>query len=412
MRRFAAALGLLMMGCLPGDQANSSRPSPVATPTPPVAVFDNAAAGPRLGGASMAYDAARGQLVTFGTWYWPTEFPTGMTQPGSPTAETWTWRSGKWTRLAPATSPPPRTWAGMTYDEARRQVVLFGGGGRGTVPILQDTWIWDGTTWSQRNPAASPPVAPLPVLVYHAKLGRVVALVDVPGDVTQTWTWDGNNWTRLRPSIELAAGLFGDSAASAAYDAARQAVVVFGRSGDTWTFNGSTWTRNVPAVGGPPGRQAPTMAYDPSTSKVVMFGGYSDTNLGDTWLWDGAAWTQATSPDRPSARGFARSAADAAAGKLVLYGGISFAPSLVLNQFDVWTWARGSWTLVQPTTIPAPPDEQNAILAAASAVAGLPASCTGGSPPCMSGHGQPQLGFFAGYVGFDLNPPQGQNSPG
>src|SRR5882762_9801250 len=121
MRRLAAALGLLLAGCVPGEQSGSPRPSPVATS---VATVENAAAAPRLIGASMAYDGARSELVMFGTWYWPSEFPTGMTLPASPTAETWTRRNGKWTRLAPATSPPPRPWAGMAYDEAHHQIVL------------------------------------------------------------------------------------------------------------------------------------------------------------------------------------------------------------------------------------------------------------------------------------------------
>jgi hypothetical protein len=404
MRRVVAAIGLLLMSCTPGDPG-SSKASPAATP---VAAAADAAVAPRLVGASLAYDTERSQLVMFGTWYWPSEFSTGMTQPASPTAETWTWRSGKWTKLAPAASPPPRTWGGMAYDQAHRQIVLFGGGGRGTVATLQDTWIWDGNTWSQRNPVTKPPVSALPVLVYHAKLGRVVALVDVPGEVAQTWTWDGNSWTRLRPSIELEAGLFGESAASAAYDATHQAIVVFGRSRDTWTFDGTSWARTVPALVGPSARQGSTMAYDPSTGKVVMFGGYGETALDDTWTWDGARWTQSAAADRPTARAFARAATDATAGDIFVYGGISFAPGIALNHFDVWTWAHGSWTLAQPSTIPAPLIERNAILDAASF--GLRNSCSGGSPPCMSARGGPQLGFYAGYVLFDLNPADGQNA--
>jgi hypothetical protein len=86
-----------------------------------------------------------------------------------------------------------------------------------------------------------------------------------------------------------------------------------------------------------------------------------------------------------------------------LYGGFAIG-SFPLNYFDVWTWARGSWTLAQPTTIAAPPDEREALLQAASTGPGLPSSC---SAPCMSVRGQPQIGFYAGYVVFDLTPPQG-----
>src|SRR6266550_3682287 len=413
MRRLVAAIGLVMMGCAPGDQVTSSpRPSAVATTA---AEALNAAAAPRLVGAGMAFDTARGHLVVFGTWYWPTEFPTGLTQPASPTAETWTWKSGKWTKLAPVTSPPPRAWAGMAYDEARRQVVLFGGGGRGSSP-LNDTWIWDGKTWSGRTPVESPPATGGPALVYDAKLGRVVALVAVPNDVTQTWTWDGSTWARLHPSIELPSheGSFAE-AAPAAYDATRGSIVVFGRSlcaqcADTWTFDGNTWARHIAGPGTPPGRNAATLAYDPSSGKVLLFGGASSGSdgtggLADSWMWDGSAWTQANPAARPHGRVYARTASDTSTGQVILYGGAGFG-AFPLSYFDVWTWAHGAWTRVQPTTIAAPPDERESLLQAASGGPSLPSNC---SAPCMSVRGLPQIGFYAGYVVFDLTPPQGSN---
>src|SRR5881397_3502990 len=125
MRMAAAALGLFLIACTPQSQGNPAR-----SPTPS-AEIPAAATPPRLVGASMAYDAARNEVTVFGTWYASTEFSTGTVLPATPTAETWTWRDGTWRKLVPANSPPPRTWAGMAYDEARREIVLFGGGGRG-----------------------------------------------------------------------------------------------------------------------------------------------------------------------------------------------------------------------------------------------------------------------------------------
>jgi len=61
-------------------------------------------------------DAARGELVIFGGFDGP-----------SPTDQTWVW-NGTWTfeelrQLRPAA----RVYSNMAYDEARQQVVLFGG---------------------------------------------------------------------------------------------------------------------------------------------------------------------------------------------------------------------------------------------------------------------------------------------
>jgi hypothetical protein len=102
--------------------------------------------------AGMAYDAATGTIVLFG---------------GSVRAEatgssdqthfddTWVWDGKTWTRVFPPVSPPARRFdtQGMAYDERTQTVVLFGGiTGRQTA--LGDTWTWNGTTWTQRIVAA------------------------------------------------------------------------------------------------------------------------------------------------------------------------------------------------------------------------------------------------------------------
>lgn len=58
-------------------------------------------------------------------------------------------------RTQSLTNPPGRIEAGMAYDAARRQVVLFGGLDSSQFS-LGDTWTWDGTTWTERHPQSSP----------------------------------------------------------------------------------------------------------------------------------------------------------------------------------------------------------------------------------------------------------------
>src|SRR5262245_52300173 len=54
--------------------------------------------------------------------------------------------------------PSARSAMGMVYDGARQEVVLFGGGvDCCSGNYLNDTWVWDGMTWTQRFPATSPP---------------------------------------------------------------------------------------------------------------------------------------------------------------------------------------------------------------------------------------------------------------
>ena len=67
--------------------------------------------------ASMAYDSGTGQLVLFG----------GEDSSGGFLNDTWTWNGATWTQQSPTTSPPARDAASMAYDPGTGQLVLFGG---------------------------------------------------------------------------------------------------------------------------------------------------------------------------------------------------------------------------------------------------------------------------------------------
>jgi len=85
-------------------------------------------------------------------------------------ADTWIWDGENWTQKSPATVPIARYGHTMAYDAAHGQVVMFGGGaanGAG-VAYLNDTWLWDGTDWTQGNPANRPTRAFVPAMAYDA----------------------------------------------------------------------------------------------------------------------------------------------------------------------------------------------------------------------------------------------------
>jgi hypothetical protein len=90
---------------------------------------------------SLAADTARRQLVLFGG-----NFGTGAPPP----TDTWTYDGAAWKKASSALSPPARTYAPMVYDPDRRVMVLFGGEGlsQGQSGPLNDTWTWDGTSWT------------------------------------------------------------------------------------------------------------------------------------------------------------------------------------------------------------------------------------------------------------------------
>ncbi|MFN2507284.1 MAG: kelch repeat-containing protein, partial [Chthoniobacterales bacterium] len=54
--------------------------------------------------------------------------------------DTWSWNGTTWTELHPATSPSPRTYPSMCADPAGNAVVLFGGFNFFAGGALNDTW--------------------------------------------------------------------------------------------------------------------------------------------------------------------------------------------------------------------------------------------------------------------------------
>src|SRR5262249_34864540 len=117
-------------------------------------------------------------------------------------ADTWELDGSQWTQRTPATSPPARQGTAMAYDSARGHVVLFGGDdGQGL--NMSDTWEWDGTDWTERHPAHAPPARHQHSLAFDSARGRIVLFGGVsstPGiRLADTWEWDGTDWQQIQP---------------------------------------------------------------------------------------------------------------------------------------------------------------------------------------------------------------------
>src|SRR5690242_14395101 len=100
------------------------------------------------------------------------------------------------------TTPAPRYGATMAYDAAAGEVVLFGGQGVYDTHVGRQTWTWDGSTWTQRQPLHSPPARLDAGMVYDALDGQVVLFGGVGPASTRgdTWTWNGTDWTEQHPA--------------------------------------------------------------------------------------------------------------------------------------------------------------------------------------------------------------------
>ena len=139
------------------------------------------------------------------------------------------------------------------------------------------------------------------------------------------------------------------------YDPTSGKVIAFGGFdgtaylNDTWTFDGKNWTQIAPQLS-PPARAAAQMTYDSVSQKVVLFGGYDGTNyLGDTWLWDGTAskWIQATPVHQPPAVTGPMLFPDPN-GRADLFGGFDGQ----FYQLSMWQWNGSDWMQLFPSTVP------------------------------------------------------------
>ncbi len=308
---------------------------------------------------SMAYDPARGRFIMFGGDSAGTLLDdTAVYDPAA----------NAWTELEPSgMRPTARSAHSMVYDPAGGRFIMFGGDSAGA--FLDDTWVFDpaANTWTELEPSGMRPTArSAHSMVYDPTSGRLIlfggaialALLD------DTWAYDpvANAWTELKPSGTLPPAR---SAHSMAYDPGTHRLIMFGGRGDagtslndTWAYDptANAWTELKPSGTLPPARSAHSMAYDPGTHRLIMFGGRGDagTSLNDAWAYDPAtnAWIELKPAGTlPSPRNLFSMAYDPLTHGLIVFGGQG--DTGLLN--DTWAYdtTANAWTELKPAgTLP------------------------------------------------------------
>ena len=319
---FASALALAGCGSVSQDLGNDDPHDGAAPEAGP-----SQGAGTDAGGGATT-DGARGTS--------PTDLGPAILFGGFLEADTWSWDGAAWLKLdtnSQMTSPQARMYSAMAPLDGK--LVLFGGTDPG-LGTNNDTWIWDGTTWTDTHADSSGSTpAPRDSAVMAPLGGRLVLFggEDTGALYGDTWSWDGAAWSLLQVA--------GPPATSDAVMAPLEGklVLFMGTTSDTWTFDGAAWSKV--ATTGPSPRSGAAMA--PLNGKLFLFGGTLKANdNAETWMWDGTQWTQLAIAG-PSARyGFAMTAF---AGKIVLFSGTrSVNGTDTLD--DTWTFDGSTWTQV------------------------------------------------------------------
>jgi hypothetical protein len=187
----------------------------------------------------MAFDQSRGVIVLFGGGD-----GVGLLN------DTWEWNGTHWSQSNPVMRPSVRAGAGMAFDPVNASVLLYGGGDVNGVPLV-DTWSWNGTNWQLRTPATPPTQRGNPAMVTDTCRQRVVLYGGNNYDMFP-WEWDGAQWHQLYTPTggpRLGSG--------SAYDATHRAVVYFGGNdpsfvnwmSDTWVYS-TPWPATNTSYGG------------------------------------------------------------------------------------------------------------------------------------------------------------------
>ncbi|MBM4320158.1 MAG: hypothetical protein FJ125_09390, partial [Deltaproteobacteria bacterium] len=216
--------------------------------------------------------------------------------------------AGRWQQ--PSLARPAERWGHvLARDTARGRSLLFGGQ---NPRRLDDTWEWDGRSWLPvRLPedGEAPQARAFAALAWDAARGKAVLFggEGAEGLLDDTWEWNGKSWSRCRilPGVD---GPTPRRRHALVYDGASRMVLLFGgedrdgqRLADAWRWDGERWqpiprSTGEPATGWPEPRAEHALAYDRAQRLVVLYGGRRhegpDGDLADTWGWDGRIWRE------------------------------------------------------------------------------------------------------------------------
>jgi hypothetical protein len=344
-------------------QAATRTTAAVLTPTaaPPTATALIATAAATRTPAAPAATATPGLSLVAGQWTMLFYHP-GLEQVvlvnGGPDRgkaaddplELWAWDGAQWTLLsADPDGPRWRNFASAAFDTARQVLVLHGGvQSRGV--RLDDTWEWDGQTWTQHTEPGPGPREGAEA-AYDAARGQLVVFGGATTGETiagDTWAWDGAAWTQVAtsspaPRFPITLG----------YDAAREVVLLYGghyvgdsgvlEYSDLWAWDGAAWRELSPASPNPGDRIVTRLVFDPMEARVLLFAGGSEPASTEMWAWDGAAWSQRAVDGAPLRSGMG-SAYDPGRDVIVAFGGVERPGGTAVT--DTWEWDRQTWRCV------------------------------------------------------------------
>ena len=234
-------------------------------------------------------------------------------------------------------------------------IVLFGGEYEANleegVAVLGDTWIWDGTSWTQLDVKGPDARSHAAIGSFQGKLYLFGGMPGTSEYLADTWTFDGSTWTRIPAAgpgervsahLESLSGklyLFGGDPSGAAWLT------------DAWTFQGSTWSLvgvTLPGISnGGGGTSLPFQFTASLPSSIWLFGSLDSRNevQGTAWRFDGAAWSLFGGLSTSEPNGRYAAAVCSLGRRMLVFGGASDGQGTTPLD-DTWVFDGTSWTPV------------------------------------------------------------------
>ena len=351
---------------------------------------------PSLSRPTMAFDAARNQMILMGV---DTDQKTAMYR--------WDVPSKAWVKLTPAALPECANDSALVYQTHNSTILSTGG--FCTAIGLERTWEWNGTTWTEIKTIAMSRGVAMALAYDSLRATAVLFGGSEVGDASPrsvTALYRNRNWSfavlNTRPSprslfaftsdpttqtawllggmneyndgylldlwgmrngqwFEKAAKDFpaGCDAPLAAFDSNRSKVVYACWTAgalevDIWEFDGNAFTKISTTKEKPEARRFGALVYDETLKKVILFGGLIGSDYrDDTWTWDGANWTEVTK-NKPTNRALHMMWYDPLQKKTILYGGLGrdSIEDHIERFSDMWSFTGTGWTKMNVTNTP------------------------------------------------------------
>lgn len=315
-------------------------------------------------------------------------------------SDRWTYvlENGLW-RVAsspPSHSPPRLRSAAMAYSPvggANGIAVLFGGLDLVSSTALDQTWIWNGSSWSGPLQGTGPSARYGSAMAWDPQSQRIILfggglprVNDEPIRYCDTWAFNpiDNTWQQIMGGCEgsnVAPSARVDHAMATLYTEANPRIILFGgnlldsvdyddrNSGEWWSFAAGVWQRLGPNTGDTyPAKRAKhrmaSQSSDPRTGlpAIVMHGGnvggyrqFFDVN-GDTWVFDGHAWTVRSW--LPAESQNSTLVYDDNRGVSILFGGLTngaYGPNQSIASSHIYEWDGKKWRYVERQPCANPP---------------------------------------------------------